>query len=194
MLKTINIKGNEYVQVCERIRAFRVLHPLWSIETAIAENANGCVLMTATIKDEHGRVLATGHAFEKKDSTFINQTSYIENCETSAVGRALGILGIGVDTAIASAEEVATAQANQPPQPGEAGNGTGTSLDTVLDRKAKIKLLQELVGHLTTEQKAAFKTQYPNGTKGLRDAGLAKLENELREAIAQGQQQSEKAA
>jgi len=55
-------------------------------------------------------------------------------------------------------------------------------------------LLQELVGHLTTEQKAAFKAQYPNGTKGLRDTGLAKLENELREAIVQGQQQSEKAA
>jgi len=150
--------------------------------------------MTATIKDEHGRVLATGHAFEKKASTFINQTSYIENCETSAVGRALGILGIGVDTAIASAEEVATAQANQQPQPSESGDGAGTSLDIVLDRKAKIKLLQELVGQLTAEQKAEFKAQYPNGTKGLRDSGLAKLESELREAIAQGQQQSEKAA
>jgi len=67
-------------------------------------SADGVVLMQAVVKDESGRTIATGHALEKKDSTFINQTSYIENCETSAVGRALGILGIGVDTAIASAE------------------------------------------------------------------------------------------
>ena len=67
-------------------------------------------------------------------------------------------------------------------------------LEAVLDRKAKIKVLQELVGHLTAEQKAAFKAQYPSGTKGLRDTGLAKLEEVLREAVAQGQQQSEKAA
>ncbi|MCX7001878.1 MAG: hypothetical protein NTV22_01230 [bacterium] len=194
MLKTIMIDGKGYVEVAERIKAFRQLHPQWSIETAILSNADGVVLMQAMVKDESGRIIATGHAFEKQDSNYVNRTSYIENCETSAVGRALGILGIGVDTAIASAEEVATAQANQPPQPGEARNGAGASLDTVLDRKAKIKLLQELVGHLTTEQKAAFKTQYPNGTKGLRDTGLTKLEKELREAIGQGQQQSEKAA
>ena len=31
--------------------------------------------------------------------------SYLENCETSAVGRALGMLGYGIDGAICSAEE-----------------------------------------------------------------------------------------
>jgi hypothetical protein len=40
----------------------------------------------------------------KKD--YINKTSMIENCETSAVGRALGFAGFGVDTAIASAEDI----------------------------------------------------------------------------------------
>ncbi len=193
MLKTIMIDGKGYVEVAERIKAFRQLHPQWSIETAILSNADGVVLMQAVVKDESGRVIATGHAFEKQDSNYVNRTSYIENCETSAVGRALGMLGIGVDTAIASAEEVATAQANQPSQPGEAGNGAGASLDTILDRKAKIKLLSELAGQLSAEQKAAFKVQYPNGTKGLRDTGLAKLEKELREAIAQGQQQGKAA-
>ena len=55
-------------------------------------------------------------AYEKEGSTFINKTSYIENCETSAWGRALGNLGIGIDTSIASAEEVQNAVLNQSPK------------------------------------------------------------------------------
>ena len=61
-----------------------------------------------------GNVRATGYAYEKEGSTFINKTSYIENCETSAIGRALGIFGIGIDGSVASAEEVRNAKANQP--------------------------------------------------------------------------------
>ena len=69
--------------------------------------------MKATISDENGVVLATGHAQEKESSSFINKTSFIENCETSVVGRALGMCGIGVDVSIASAEEVQNAINNQ---------------------------------------------------------------------------------
>ena len=61
----------------------------------------------------NGNVLATGHASEKDGSSFINKTSALENAETSAVGRALGILGIGIDSSIASAEEVGNAVKNQ---------------------------------------------------------------------------------
>ena len=59
------------------------------------------------------KLLATGTAYEKENSTFINKTSYIENCETSAVGRALGMCGFGIDTSVASAEEVQNEIANQ---------------------------------------------------------------------------------
>jgi len=111
-LKTINIKGKEYVEVNERIRAFRELYPNGSILTDMLTNENGvCVFKVQVIND--GQILATGHAYEKEGSTFINKTSYIENCETSAIGRALGILGIGIDTSIASAEEVTNAVNNQ---------------------------------------------------------------------------------
>ena len=58
-------------------------------------------------------MLGTGTAYEKESSTFINKTSYIENCETSAVGRALGMAGFGIDTSVASAEEVKNAINNQ---------------------------------------------------------------------------------
>jgi hypothetical protein len=60
-----------------------------------------------------GVLVATAHAYEKEGSSFINKTSYIENCETSAVGRALGMYGIGIDTSLASADEVANAVTQQ---------------------------------------------------------------------------------
>ena len=56
---------------------------------------------------------ATGHAYEKEGSSFINKTSYIENCETSAVGRALAMLGFEIKKSIASREEVENAKLQQ---------------------------------------------------------------------------------
>lgn len=111
-LSTINIKGKEYAQVTERVRAFRQLLPEGTILTEIVSLENGVVTMKATIFDGE-RILATGMAQEKETSSFINKTSFIENCETSAVGRALGFLGIGIDASMASAEEVANAVLNQ---------------------------------------------------------------------------------
>ena len=67
--------------------------------------------------DEQDREIATGIAEEVKGSTFINKTSYVENCETSAWGRALANMGIGLDTSVASAEEVQNAIANQNSKP-----------------------------------------------------------------------------
>ena len=66
------------------------------------------------ILNASGVIVSSGTARELKSSTFINKKSHIENCETSSVGRALGNLGIGIDTSIASAEEVLNAIENQP--------------------------------------------------------------------------------
>lgn len=105
-LKTTDIKGKAYTEVNQRILGFRELYPNGTIETNILSNENGVCVMTAIIKDEEGKVLATGHAFEQQGASYINKTSYIENCETSAIGRALGVLGIGAETSIASKEEI----------------------------------------------------------------------------------------
>lgn len=114
-MKTVNIKGKEYVEVNERVKYFRneKKYDLWAIETELLSNGDGVCVFKAIIKDQDGNVKATGHAYEKESSSFINKTSYIENCETSAVGRALGMLGIGIDTSIASSDEVANAMNNQ---------------------------------------------------------------------------------
>jgi len=112
-LKTVNIKGKEYVEVNQRIAHFRETQPDGSIITELVSNDNGVCIFKANVIVE-GNVRATGYAYEKEGSTFINKTSYIENCETSAIGRALGIFGIGIDGSVASAEEVRNAKANQP--------------------------------------------------------------------------------
>jgi len=122
MLST-NIKGKDYVEVNQRIKAFRKLYPEGTIETEMLSNENGVCVFKARVM-ALGCTLGTGHAYEKEDSSFINKTSYIENCETSAVGRALGMLGLGVDTSVASAEEVQNAINNQEPTLQDAENWT----------------------------------------------------------------------
>lgn len=112
-IKTTPIKGKQYAEVPQRIKAFRMLFPNGRISTEIISLENGVVIMKATVSDESGNVLGTGTAYEKESSSFINNTSYIENCETSAVGRALGMVGFGVDTSVASAEEVQNAISQQ---------------------------------------------------------------------------------
>lgn len=104
--KTGQTLSKEYNTVDQRISGFRELFPEGSIVTEIVSHENGVVLMKATAYDEEGRILATGHALEKESASYINQTSYIENCETSAIGRCLGIIGIGLTDAVASAEEI----------------------------------------------------------------------------------------
>ena len=112
-IKTTPIKGKDYAEVNQRIEAFRKLFPMGSIVTDIVSLVDGVVVIKATVSDEEGKVLATGTAYEKEGNSNINRTSFIENCETSAVGRALGLLGIGINVSVASYEEVSNAILNQ---------------------------------------------------------------------------------
>lgn len=112
-MKTVNIKGKEYVEVNERIKYFREHYKWWSLITDIIEITENRAVMKASILNESQIVVATWIAYEDKWSSFINKTSYIENCETSAWGRALWNLWIWIDASIASSEEVQNAILNQ---------------------------------------------------------------------------------
>ena len=119
--KTTNIRGKQYVEVNERIKFFRQEEQYkdWTIASEFTVlDSEQCVCKT-TIADTNGRVIATGHAHEVQGSSNINKTSYVENCETSAIGRALAMLGIGIDVSIASANEVSDAIAKQEAKPKE---------------------------------------------------------------------------
>ena len=112
-LLSMDIKGKDYIPVNERIKAFRFIYPKGIIKTEIIGLADGICTIKAEAYDDEGKLLATGHAQEKETSSFINKTSYVENCETSAVGRCLGNAGIGLDYGFASYEEVANAKKQQ---------------------------------------------------------------------------------
>ena len=121
-LKTTDIKGKPYVEVNTRIAYFRKTYPEGRIVTDVLEHTDGLILMRAQVytgSSFNGADFpaATGHAYEKEGTTYINKTSYIENCETSCIGRALGILGIGIGSSVASAEEVSSAVEQQADEP-----------------------------------------------------------------------------
>lgn len=107
-LKTMNIKGKEYVQVNDRLKAFRSMPEFsgWSLTTEIVELKDDSCTMKAVITDDQGRTRATGYAREVIAKSPVNKFAFVENCETSAWGRALGNLGIGIDSAVCSAEEL----------------------------------------------------------------------------------------
>lgn len=109
MSGTVNIHGKEYKTVALRVSEFRHTHGLeLGIETEIVQSDDSLVVMKATIKDKESRVIGTGFAEEKRGATQINKTSALENCETSAIGRALAACGFG-GTEYASANEVQNA-------------------------------------------------------------------------------------
>ena len=158
-LKTVNIKGKEYVEVNERLKAFRTLpeYKGYSLETEIHSLENGVITMKATIKDADGNVKATGYAQEKESSSFINKTSFVENCETSAWGRALRNLGIGIDTSVASAEEVKNAIENQK-KPNK--NDLFNELTSPIDENPDQDIIQGLMAISDINNLVTYKDEY----------------------------------
>lgn len=117
--KTIDIRGKQYVQVHERVLFFRTdsAYKGFSLLSEVVSFTDEQCIVKATIRNAEGREVATGLAHETRTASSINKTSMLENCETSAWGRALGNLGIGIETSIATAEEVAQAIAQQEEKP-----------------------------------------------------------------------------
>ena len=121
--KTGKTSVTAYSPVHQRIKAFRSVFPEGMILTELisneAERDDGVIVIKCTVLTPEGRTLGSGHASEKIGSSFINSTSALENAETSAVGRALGMAGFGIDGGLASAEEMQNAllQQSQPQQP-----------------------------------------------------------------------------
>jgi len=123
-MRTIDLKGKDYVPVNERLKAFRANFKDYSLITKIIELTPDYCTIQAEIIDPNGIVRATGLAQEARAASFVNKTSYVENCETSAWGRALGNFGIGIDSAICTADELLLAlnaqkeaEENQPKEP-----------------------------------------------------------------------------
>lgn len=112
----VTIHGKEYETVASRVSRFREKYPEYTLMTKIIKiDADECIV-EAAILNETGRLIANGHAQEFRNASQINKTSYVENCETSSLGRALAAFGIG-GTEFASANEVANAIHQQNSKP-----------------------------------------------------------------------------
>lgn len=165
--QTISIKGKEYVTINERVKAFRNCEEFdgWSIHTEILSVDSESIIIKASILDREGRVLATGHAQEDRASTMINKTSYVENCETSAVGRALGMLGIGIENSIATYDEVNRAIKAQEALEGKSKVDTTAELNKAISdvelakSKEELKLLWNKYRELQINDKFRAKVQ-----------------------------------
>lgn len=139
----VKIHGKEYATVAERINAFRKdeRYEGWSIETDIISGDIQDCIIKAVIKDSDGRIVGTGLAHEVQGSTNINKTSHVENCETSAIGRALANIGKGGSDEYASANEVTDAIINQ--KVGEATEKLRGLLDAVASNISSIAAIKE---------------------------------------------------
>jgi hypothetical protein len=147
-LPTVKIKDKDYVLVNERVKEFHRLYPEGSIETIlVSEPTSNRIIMQTVAMPGNGRKF-TGWAQEMIGDGFINKASALENCETSAVGRALGFLGIGIDTSIASVEEVQKAKDNS--------KAPELNKPTNEQRQAIATLLKELDITVTGDDQSEF--------------------------------------
>ena len=153
--KTHGVKqrgGKMYTQVVLRMEAFRRFYGTeYGVDTQILVDDGQRVVVKATITNLDGIVVGSGMAeeirgqgyFELGDKRNINTTSAIENCETSAIGRALAMMGIGIDTSIASANEVNDAIAKQESTPTKKATKTKKSAD-------EPDLMSKAIGYIKT--------------------------------------------
>jgi hypothetical protein len=161
--KTTNIRGKQYVEVNERIKFFRQeeQYKNWSLITEFPVLDSEQCVCKASIADTEHRIIATGHAHEVQGSSNINKTSYVENCETSAIGRALAMLGIGIDTSIASANEVSDAIAKQEASEQPVENIMDKSVAYIKSQTDKKKAFESIMSKykdsLTEKQVAGLK-------------------------------------
>tara|TARA_R100000541_G_scaffold8474_2_gene16033 strand:+ start:1773 stop:2336 length:564 start_codon:yes stop_codon:yes gene_type:complete len=156
--KTTNIRGKQYVEVNERIKFFRQEdeYKNWTISTEFTALDSEMCVCRAIIADLNQRIVASGHAHEEKASGHINKTSYVENCETSAIGRALAMMGIGIDTSIASANEVTEAIAKQE-APKKTLSSTKPAAKKPAAEERDPELMSKVIGYIksqTDKQKA----------------------------------------
>ncbi len=176
--KTTNIRGKQYVEVNERIKFFRQedQYKFWTIASDFPVLDQETCVCKCTIANEQGRVVAVGHAHEERGSSNINKTSYVENCETSAVGRALAMLGIGIDASIASSNEVQDAIAKQQEL---VDNPQVQKLSKKIDAPVE-NIMDKAVGYIKsqTDKKKAFESitkKYGDQLSEKQVAGLQKF-------------------
>lgn len=151
--------GKMYTTVGARIEALRVVTGVdFGVETDIVRYPNETdrsqtIVMRAIIRDRQGRIVATGHAEETRGANWINETSALEACETSAIGRALAAMGI---------------------HGGE--YASMTELDIAASKRARATISAPSAGSNGRSQTTTAGTPTPTSTTAMRAAGATNQE------------------
>lgn len=106
--KAIDIKGKLYVLVSDRVVAFNDVYKNGNIQTNLVSFDNNRFLLKAKVTPDADKPerYFTGYSQAVVGEGMVNKTAALENAETSAVGRALAFMGIGVIDSIASVDEI----------------------------------------------------------------------------------------
>jgi len=161
-IKTVTVNGgNEYAMVKDRLKAFKELPERTTVNTDIVSHQNGQVVFKASLFID-GNLIATGHALEDKNSSRLNDVSYLEVCETSALGRALANAGFLIDGSVASAEEVERARQIQSEIDEDIGKYANELREAIgeSDEEAVYEISKEIdkKTHSTSIKKGIFET------------------------------------
>ena len=196
----VKIGSREYETVALRVQEFREAFPLgsgWSLRSKIVQLDDDKVVIRAVVANPDGRIIGTGYAEEYRKSSKINATSALENCETSALGRALASCGFGgseyasaneVQGAIAAQDEIAASLVTKALEAVEKGDWLACCL---LDRGDDAMWL-EAWKKMGSKDRAAFKAleakrdQYRDGLNSLAndEHGFAQFNDELNDEQA----------
>ncbi len=168
----VNIRGKQYETVALRVHKFREAYPSHRLITDILHRDIECVVMVAKIVAPDGCVMATGHAEEYRKASEINRTSAVENCETSAIGRALAAFGLG-GTEFASADEVARAV-----------SGAKPAAESINPRKLAWDARNPEEQARLEELAAAIESSMPDVQKALDEIDWANLDTDNKAALA----------
>lgn len=141
-MKTVRIHNKQYVEVNERLLYFREHFAGYGLLTKIIELTPDTATIQATIINDQGREVASGVAHEVRTSSKINQSSYVENCETSAWGRALANFGIGIEASVCSADELVIALEAQNSKP-EKRSVDPRSNDNTLSDEMRASIIED---------------------------------------------------
>ena len=171
-MKTMKIQGKDYVPVNERVLQLRKNYgdkdEMFGIKTKVVEwdKENKEIIIQAWITDQSGRIIGSGiaHEWQLDKKSFVNATSYVENCETSAIGRALAAFGIGIEDAYASADEVQSAIKQQDEKKAKISKATKKDLKEMMDTTQEASVDPYFIQYKTSLAKV-FIEGSPDGDK-----------------------------
>ena len=164
----MKLKGKDYLRVMWRLVWFRDEKPLWSIDTALQEADAEHAIFKAVISDETGAVKSTGHGSESKRDF----GDYLEKAETTAVGRALAMLGYGTQftaTELDEGERIVDSPVDRMPRGSaeaaqEAGKKKLEELNRQMAEAAQVPAERPMKGPATDEQKKIIKEKADDET------------------------------